>query len=91
MLMERKKSTLNYSLFLVITNYSKLFELDILAGRTPINDTIREIVINEACSKTLGFKNPEEAIGKLVQFDDSDVSYCWGYGRFSSAFIEVGY
>jgi putative ABC transport system permease protein len=51
------------------TNYSELFELEILAGRTIRNDTIKELVINETCLKNLGFASPDEAIGKMVQLN----------------------
>lgn len=50
------------------TNYLKLFELELLAGRVYRNDTIRELVINETARKIYGFKTPEEALGKLVDF-----------------------
>lgn len=55
------------------TNYSDLFELQLLAGRTIKNDTIKEIVINETALKNLGFKRPEEAIGKSVHMDDETI------------------
>jgi ABC-type antimicrobial peptide transport system permease subunit len=55
------------------SKYSELFELEILAGRSLRNDTIKELVINETCLKTLGFKTPEEAIGKTVQMDDVSI------------------
>lgn len=55
------------------TNYSELFELDIIAGRTIRNDTIKELVINETCLKNLGFTSPDEAIGKIVQLDGDAV------------------
>jgi len=48
------------------TNYSKLYELKLLAGRTYLNDTIKELVINEAARKIYGFKSPEDAIGKVI-------------------------
>jgi len=51
------------------TNYSELFELEILAGRTIRNDTIKELVINEICLKNLGFSSPDEAVGKMVQLN----------------------
>ncbi len=56
------------------TKYSELFELEILAGRTIRNDTIKELVINEACLRNLGFNSPEEAIGKTVQLSDERIS-----------------
>ncbi len=54
-------------------NYSKLFELEILAGRTLRNDTIKELVINETCRKRLGFKSSEDAIGKTVSLSDESI------------------
>ncbi len=47
-------------------NYLKLYKLKLLAGRTPLNDTIREYVINKTFMKQLGFEAPEEAVGKLL-------------------------
>jgi len=55
------------------TNYSKLFELELLAGRIHRNDTIKELVINEAARKVYGFKTPEEAIGNVIDFGDYTV------------------
>jgi len=55
------------------TNYSKLFELEILAGRTLRNDTIKELVINETCRKRLGFKSSKDAIGKTVLLSDENI------------------
>jgi len=55
------------------TNYPKLYELQILAGRTQLNDTIKELVINEAARKIYGFKTPEEALGNLINFGDYKV------------------
>ena len=53
--------------------YSELFELNILAGRTIRNDTVKELVINEKCLKTLGFTSPKQAIGKIVNLNDEKV------------------
>ncbi|WP_299118914.1 FtsX-like permease family protein [uncultured Winogradskyella sp.] len=55
-------------------NYSKLFELEILAGRSIRNDTIKELVINETCRKRLGFKNPEAAIGNTVELNEENIA-----------------
>ena len=55
------------------TNYLNLFELDLLAGRSYRNDTIKEIVINEAYRKILGFKNPQQAIGKSIVLSDENI------------------
>ena len=55
------------------TNYAKVFELDLLAGRSIRNDTVKELVINETCRKKLGFKSPEEAVGKIVLLGGDNV------------------
>jgi hypothetical protein len=45
-----------------------LYHLKLLAGRNVLpSDTIRELLINETCAKALGFKKPEDAIGKTVE------------------------
>jgi putative ABC transport system permease protein len=58
-------------------NYISLYQLKIIAGRNIMPaDTINELLINENCAKGLGFKKPEDALGKLVDFG-------WGNGRAS--------
>jgi putative ABC transport system permease protein len=48
--------------------YFKLFNISLVAGRYPIkNDSLREYVINECYSKLLGFKNPQDAIGRMIK------------------------
>ncbi|WP_363322571.1 FtsX-like permease family protein [uncultured Dokdonia sp.] len=54
-------------------NYFDLFELELLAGRIQRNDTIRELVINDAARKVYGFKNPEDAIGKTIDLDEEKI------------------
>ena len=48
-------------------NYLKLYNLKILAGRE-LNeaDTAKAVIINANYAKVLGFKNPSEAIGKIL-------------------------
>lgn len=49
------------------TNYLKLYHIKLLAGTNLANsDTINSLLINEKCSQLLGFKNPQDAIGKYV-------------------------
>lgn len=55
------------------TNYLNLFDLQLLAGRTYRNDTIREIVINETYRKILGFQNPQDAVGKSISIDEAQI------------------
>ncbi|MGN6401464.1 MAG: FtsX-like permease family protein [Flavisolibacter sp.] len=50
------------------TNYLNLYNIKLLAGTNlPYSDTINSLVINEKCSQMLGFKNPQEAIGKNIE------------------------
>lgn len=50
------------------TNYIKLYHIKLLAGTNlPYSDSINSLLINEKCSQMLGFKNPQEAIGKYVE------------------------
>ena len=52
------------------TNYLKLFQIKLLAGTNlPYSDTTRSLVINEAYVRFLGFNNPHQAIGKLIEWD----------------------
>jgi ABC-type antimicrobial peptide transport system permease subunit len=56
------------------TNYVKLFDLELLAGRDRLNDTIKEIVINETAMRTYGFATPQEAIGKMVDYGEEKIT-----------------
>lgn len=51
-------------------DYFSIYGLQLLAGRLPINDSIREYVINETYLKQLGINNPESIIGKTFKADD---------------------
>jgi putative ABC transport system permease protein len=56
------------------TNYLKLFQIQLLAGRNlQSSDTTKEILINENCLHFLGFQNPSDVIGKMVKLDDKMV------------------
>jgi putative ABC transport system permease protein len=56
------------------TNYLKLFQIPLLAGRyLQSSDTTKEILINENCMHFLGFQNPQDVIGKMVKLDDKMV------------------
>ena len=49
------------------TDYRDLYNIELLAGRERLNDTIREFIINETYQKVLGFKHPEDAIGQMLK------------------------
>ncbi|WP_420401296.1 ABC transporter permease [Flagellimonas sp.] len=47
-------------------NYLKLYDIQLLAGRDRLNDTIKELVINETYSRNLGFDNPQDALDQQI-------------------------
>ncbi|MCL6216987.1 ABC transporter permease [Zunongwangia pacifica] len=47
--------------------YFDLYGLELLAGRKPLNDTIKEYIINETMLHKLGFTLPEEAVGQQLK------------------------
>ncbi|WEK36918.1 MAG: ABC transporter permease [Candidatus Pseudobacter hemicellulosilyticus] len=65
-----KKTETNVQLKMVDTNYLKLYELKLLAGKNiSVSDSIKEFIINETYAKLLGFSNPAEALGKELEWD----------------------
>ena len=53
------------------SNYFRLFDLRLLAGTPPPqSDTISAVVINQKLAKTLGFQDPQKAIGKIIPFEN---------------------
>lgn len=55
------------------SNYLDVYGIQILAGRDRLNDTISELVINEAYMKILGFENPEEVLGEMIDNGDKKI------------------
>ncbi|GAA4406491.1 ABC transporter permease [Nibrella viscosa] len=54
-------------------NFIPLYQLRLIAGRNFLpTDTLRELVINQTYAKALGFKQPAEAVGKLLNFNGKD-------------------
>ena len=55
--------------------YFKTYNLQLVAGRVYVQaDTVREFIVNEALLRKVGVKNPEEAIGKRIDFWDGEVT-----------------
>ncbi len=56
------------------TNYLKQFQLKLLAGTNiSQSDTVTEFLINESYAKVLGFKNPQDAIGKNIEWSNKQI------------------
>ncbi len=52
-------------------NYVPFYQMKILAGRNMVySDSMNELIINETCSRAMGFDMPEEAVGKALYFND---------------------
>ena len=57
-------------------NYLSLYQFKLLTGKNlSASDTMKEFLINETCVKKLGFKKPEDAIGKIAEIGYSDASF----------------
>lgn len=58
------------------TNYFRIYNMQLAAGRLPRgNDSVvTEYAINETYAKFLGFKTPDEAIGKEIDRGDNKVA-----------------
>ncbi len=53
------------------TAYIHLYHISLLAGRNLLpGDSVREFLINETYAHLLGFQQPEQALGKLLDYDD---------------------
>jgi predicted permease len=56
------------------SNYVKLYGLKILAGRgIQQTDTVQSFVINETYAHILGFQQPQQVIGKLLEWDNKQL------------------
>ena len=54
------------------TNYIKLYQMKLLAGSNlSQSDTIKELIINETCAHIFGFQQPQQAVGKYIDWNDS--------------------
>jgi len=59
---------------MIDTGYFSLFKMKLLAGANLSNsDTITGLIINETYSKILGFTNPQQAIGKSIEYNNKQV------------------
>ncbi|WP_405400713.1 ABC transporter permease [Maribacter sp. Asnod2-G09] len=54
-------------------NYFDLYNLKLLAGRIPLNDSIREYVVNKSYLKEIGIENPADIVGENLKVDDDNL------------------
>lgn len=70
-----KHSDFNPDLKWADADYFKTYNIQFIAGRPYQQaDTVSGFVVNEAMVKRLGFKNPEDILGKKIDFWDGDVA-----------------
>jgi predicted permease len=66
------------------TNYIKLYGIKLLAGRNlSQSDTTKEILINETYMHMLGFQNPQNMIGKYLDWNNKQVPIVGVIGDFN--------
>ncbi|MFT3679002.1 MAG: ABC transporter permease [Ferruginibacter sp.] len=67
---DAEKKNFSIAAQLADTSYFKTFGISLVTGRLPFqSDTCREVVVNEAFVKKLGFRSAGEIIGKRIVFD----------------------
>ncbi len=53
-------------------NFIPLYQIKLLAGRNLVqSDTVKEFVVNESLYRIMGCKKPEDAIGKILYWNDT--------------------
>jgi ABC-type antimicrobial peptide transport system permease subunit len=51
-------------------NYLNLYKIKLIAGRDlRVGDTTKQLVINTTYARILGFKNPQNAVGRFIDWD----------------------
>jgi ABC-type antimicrobial peptide transport system permease subunit len=66
------------------TNYIKLYGIKLVAGRNlGQSDTTKEILINETYMHILGFQNPQNVIGKHIDWNNKQVPVVGVVGDFN--------
>ena len=69
-----KNSDFSASLKWADVDYFKTYNLQLVAGRAYFpSDTVRELVVNETLLKKLGIRNPQDALGKELNFWDGEI------------------
>ncbi len=70
---EAKSTDFSANLKWADPDYFKTYNLQFVAGRPYYpSDTVREFVVNETLLKKLGITNPQDAIGKQIDFWDGE-------------------
>jgi len=69
-----KATDFNADLKWADVDYFRTYNIKFIAGRPyPQSDTVRELVVNEMLLKKLGISNPEDILGKKINFFDGKI------------------
>lgn len=72
------------------TNYIKLYQLKLLAGHNlSHSDTVKEFIINETYAHILGFQQPQNAIGKYIEWSNKKVPIAGVVADFNQKSLHV--
>jgi len=70
-----KKTDFSADMKLADVDYFKMYKMQFVAGRSyRQSDTVNEIVVNEALVRKLGIKNPDDALGKTITFNEPEIT-----------------
>jgi predicted permease len=71
----RQSVEIHGELLLADSAYIPLFQLRLISGRNlRSSDTMQEFVINETAARALGFRNPADAVGQMVEAGMTDAN-----------------
>ncbi len=57
------------------TNYIKLYNIKLLAGNNFMqSDTVKDLLINETFAHILGFQQPQQAVGKYINWSNKQIA-----------------
>jgi putative ABC transport system permease protein len=79
----KKEIENDVQLKMIDTNFLALYKMKLLAGANiEYSDTARSMIINNTYAQILGFKDPQQAIGKTIEWNDKQlpiVGRCCGF------------
>ena len=79
----KKEITTRVDMKFVDENYINVYQIKLLAGRNlAISDTNKRTIINTTFAKTLGFKKPQDAVGKIFEWDQKKAEIVGVTGDF---------
>jgi len=70
--------------------YIDVYDIELLAGRKPLNDTIKEFVVNEKYMKILGFDKPDQLVGQYITSDEEQIQIVGVMKNFNQRSLKFG-